>query len=191
MPSLLLVLNRIRGVQVLGALLWLLAASLFYPAGRVAAQSEAYAFETRYATIRYSDEADLLDFGKKTGGASVSLVRDRGKALSLIKENTDRIVFRVKALLDMHPELHFNISVHKSPDEVSGIYKDLGMTGAPPIAFYAHKSHTIFLSPDRLSDGIFAHEVAHAVINCYFAPPPPPQVQEILAQYVDKHLWGD
>lgn len=164
------------------------AASLFYPTGRATAEVQANAFETRYATIRYWDEADLIGFGKKTGAASIALVRDRDKALSLIKENTDRLVFRVKALLDMHPEFHFNVSVLRSTEEVRDIYRELGMTGTPPIAFYSHKSHTIFLSPDRLSDGIFAHEVAHAVINFYFAPPPPPQVQEILAQYVDKHL---
>lgn len=187
MPSFLIALNRMAGVLALRALFPLIAALLFCPAG-VAAEVQANAFETRYATIRYSIESDLIEFGKKTGSVSIALVRDRDKALSLVRENTDRIVFRVKALLDMHPEFHFNISILRSPEEVAGIYRELGMTGTPPIAFYSHKSHTIFLTPDRLSDGIFAHEVAHAVINFYFAPPPPPQVQEILAQYVDKHL---
>jgi hypothetical protein len=31
--------------------------------------------------------------------------------------------------------------------------------------------------------------MAHAVINFYFKVPPPAKMQEILAQYVDLHVW--
>jgi hypothetical protein len=65
------------------------------------------------------------------------------------------------------------------------------MLGAVPVAFYSHGSRTIVISIDDITDRILAHEIAHAVICAYFLPPPPVRMQEILAQYVDKHLWDD
>jgi hypothetical protein len=44
---------------------------------------------------------------------------------------------------------------------------------------------------DNVSDGVFAHEIAHAVIYKYFPRPPSSTAQEVLTQYVDKYLWSD
>lgn len=146
--------------------------------------------ETRYASIAYPGDKGLLDFVHTIAPASAVLVRDNAKAVETAKEHVDQIIFRVKVLLDMHPpDFHFNIIVYNTHDELKSAYWEFGMTGAAPVAFYRHKSRTIYLSLDKIAPGIFAHEVAHAVINAFFPSPPPAQVQEILAQYVDRHLW--
>ena len=62
------------------------------------------------------------------------------------------------------------------------------MIGTPPVAFYSHGMAGIYLTTERLNAGILAHEIAHAVINAYFVTPPPAKMQEILSQYVDRHL---
>lgn len=146
--------------------------------------------QTMYSTISYPDGDGLLDLGRRINKDSYGLVRDREKAAGMVREDVDRIVFRVKALLDMHPpDFRFDVVVFRTYGELKEAYRGLGMTGKAPVAFYRQKSHTIYLSLDKLTAGILAHEVAHAVINAFFAAPPPAQVQEILAQYVDRHLW--
>ena len=145
--------------------------------------------ETRYATVVFNDEADLYEFGRKLGGAGSMVSRTNPNVRAHIKESVDRIVFRVKALLDMHPEaMKFTIVIHSTEKALGDAYKSLGAIADPPIAFYSHKSRTIHIGLQNATDGVFAHEVAHAVINFYFTVPPPAQMQEILAQYVDRHL---
>lgn len=145
--------------------------------------------ETRYATIVFNDEADLLEFGRKLGGPGSVVSSTNPNVKIHIKESVDRIVFRVKALLDMHPDqMRFTVILHHTEKGLGDAYKGVGAMGDPPIAFYSHKSRTIHVGVQSATDGVFAHEVAHAVINFYFTVPPPAQMQEILAQYVDKHL---
>ncbi|MBI2401069.1 MAG: hypothetical protein HYV23_08470 [Deltaproteobacteria bacterium] len=145
--------------------------------------------ETRYALIVFTDEADLYEFGKKLGGPGSMVSRANPNVRAHVKESVDRIVFRVKALLDMHPDaMKFTIVLHSTEKGLNDAYRGLGAIADPPIAFYSHKSRTIHMILQDASDGVFAHEVAHAVINFYFTVPPPAQMQEILAQYVDRHL---
>jgi hypothetical protein len=91
----------------------------------------------------------------------------------------DRIIERVQEILDMHPD-HFKVTVKLDPKYDQG-----------NIAAYKPGLRTIHVFADRITDGVFAHEVAHAVICSYFSVPPPEKVQEILCQYVDRHLWED
>ncbi len=163
---------------------------MLFLSSAVLGQGPQNTLQTRYSTISYPDREGLLDFGRRIGPDSYGLVRDNAKAGEMVKEDVDRIVFRVKTLLDMHPPgFRFDIIVFNTYGEIKEAYRGLGMTGNAPVAFYRQKSHTIYLSLDRLTAGILAHEVAHAVINAFFTTPPPAQMQEILAQYVDRHLW--
>lgn len=151
---------------------------------------EFKAIETRYSTIHFRTDDDLTEFGKKTAPASSIIPRDRENAIIQIRENTDRIVYRVRLLLDMYPQdFNINIYVYPAYSDLKEIYKEKGAMGSPPIAFYSQRTKTVYLSLEKITDRILAHEIAHGVINSYFQTPPPAQMQEILAQYVDKHLW--
>lgn len=148
--------------------------------------------ETRYARVVFEDEADLYEFGRRLGGPGSMVSRENPNLHAHVKESVDRIVFRVKALLDMHPEqMRFIVLIHPTDRTLKEAYKGLGAVGDPPIAFYSHRSRTIHVGIKDATGGVFAHEVAHAVINSYFTVPPPAQMQEILAQYVDRHLLED
>ncbi len=147
-------------------------------------------YETLYSTVNYNQDVEIYEFGRRIGTSEAALVRDNQKALVLMKENIDRIVYRVKTILDMYPvAFHFNIFIYPNYNDVREVYRSKGMTGAAPISFYSDKAKTVYLSLENVTDRILAHEIAHAVINAYFYIAPPAQVQEILAQYVDKHLW--
>lgn len=133
-------------------------------------------FKTKYTTIYYNQDQDLSSFLWRIGGIKeVDIHTD----FTLAKNRIDRIVSQVEAILDMYPE-RFHIDIY-----ISAEYKE------GSIAFYSHKTKSITVFVDRITDGVLAHEIAHAVINSYFSIPPPKRIQEILTQYVDRHLWEE
>lgn len=139
------------------------------------AQSEKI-FKTKYSVIHYTQDKDLSDFLWRLGGTRFDFLNDT----NLARNRIDRIIERVEAILDMWPK-DFNIDVYLHRKELA--YNKF--------AYYEHRTKSIHASVDNASDGIFAHEVAHAVISQYFSSPPPSKAQEILTQYVDKYLWSD
>lgn len=147
---------------------------------------------TYYATIRYPEDALLTEFAAAISRSGPVLGDDVAKARKLSAEEVDKIVFRVKTLLDMYPvNFTFNVRLHTGYDSLREAYRETGGFGRSPIAFFTNSTNTIHLTVDDLNAGILAHEIAHAVINAYFPTPPPAKMQEILSQYVDKHLWDE
>jgi hypothetical protein len=71
------------------------------------------------------------------------------------------------------------------------IYLAGELLGPNRVAYYQYRTKEIHVSVHLVTDGVLAHEIAHAVIDRYFATPPSSKVQEILTQYVDRHLWSD
>ncbi len=132
-------------------------------------------FKTGYCDIYYGQDATLSGFIWRISGKRLNFEEDMGLARSRV----DRIVDRVQAILDMYPDA-LRIKILLYPEYKEG-----------DIASYSHKDNRIKVYADKVTDGIFAHEVAHAVICGYFDTPPPAKMQEILTQYVDRQLWDD
>ncbi len=133
-------------------------------------------FQTKYATIHYAEEKDIDDFIWRLGGQKREFV----SAPEMASYRIDRLVDRVQAILDMWPR-NFRITV----------YLHRGALTAQKVAYYEKETKIIHVAVDYMSDGVLAHEIAHADIEQYFPTPPPSKMQEILAQYVDQHLWND
>ncbi len=136
----------------------------------------AKVFQTKYTTIYYPLDKDIDDFIWRLGGQRTEF--DQNPQLASFR--IDRLVDRVQTVLDMRPK-NFQIAIH--------LYR--GPLSANQVAYYEKKTKTIHVSVDYASDGVVAHEIAHATIEQYFPIPPPSKMQEILAQYVDKYLWND
>src|SRR3972149_1865130 len=148
-------------------------------------------YGTQYSTIYYSDDKYFYDFTRKIGSGLQLFSEGQEKNPALAKNRVDRIVEQVQKILEMYPpEFHFKIYIYPSYKELKLIYMGIGNLGKSPIAFYNHKAKAVYVSLVDITDGVLAHEIAHAVINSSFAVPPPARMQEILAQYVDRHLWG-
>lgn len=153
----------------------IILAILFFLPVSVLAQSEK-TFITKYSTIHYSEDKDLDDFIWRLGGQRIDFSIDK----TLASNRVDRIVDRVKAILDMQPDkFKIDIYLHRGPLDKN------------KVAYYEHRNKSIYISVDYTTDGVLAHEVAHAIISQYFTPPPPSKIQEILTQYVDRYLWSD
>jgi hypothetical protein len=133
-------------------------------------------FKTNYSVIHYYEDKDLNDFLWRIGGKKF----EYSSNTTLARSRVDRIVERVENILDMHPK-GFNVD----------IYLRRGNLEINMVAYYESKTNSIFVSVDNVSDGVFAHETAHAIIYKYFPRPPSSTAQEVLTQYVDKYLWSD
>ena len=131
--------------------------------------------ETRHTRIRYLSDEDLTNFTWRISGRKGALP----ESAALIERAVDQIIERVMAILDMYPKMSLiDIILHPEYKEGS-------------IAAYSDKAGVIDVYADRVTDGVLAHEMAHAVICAYFDIPPPEKIQEILCRYVDKQLWSD
>ena len=129
---------------------------------------------TKFTVIRYADDQDLAKFCWRITGQRV-LTGGEG----LVRSRVDELVRRVEEILEMYPgNFRFTILLVNGNAEM-------------PVAQYSHGTRTVSVAVDRATDGVLAHEIAHAVICVYFPVPPPERAQEILAQYVDKHLYED
>ena len=148
--------------------------SILLVAAGLVAIAESSFFYTHFTTIHYGKDKDLSDLVWRLSGHRLY----NEERTSLARNRVDEIVDRVQALLGMYPEA-FHVDIYLRPYQKPG-----------DIASYCHETRTIDVAVDRVTDGILAHELAHAVINSYFKVPPPRKAQEILAQYVDRQLWG-
>ena len=102
----------------------------------------------------------------------------------------DALLARVKSILGMYPaSLNITIKIYKKRKEINAEYCRLTNTGDEECkSFYVYHFNTIFASEQDITDSIMAHEMAHAVVDNYFATTPPDKMSEILATTVDQHL---
>lgn len=136
----------------------------------------AKSFDTKYTTIYYNNDQDISDFVWRLGGQKVDFTTES----RLASYRVDRVIERVVNILDMRPgRLKINI------------YLERGELKPNRFAYFEPKTKSIHISVDNTTDGVFAHEVAHAVIDKNFGSALPEKVKEILTQYVDRYLWSD
>ncbi len=132
-------------------------------------------FHTRFSTIHYAQDKELSDLVWRISGRTIDGKGDT----DMVRSRVDEIVERVEGLLGMYPNA-LHVDLYLEPKYLGG-----------DIAQYSRDKKCITVAVDRVTDGVLAHEIAHAVINSYFQVPPPKKVQEILAQYVDRQLWSE
>ena len=135
----------------------------------------------------FSSFARVLRGEKKTEEEKTPTVIKRLQSMKVTQERIDAMVRRVSTILQLDPpDLHVSIYLYNTYDEVEKAYRELGHTGKAPRAFYSLKSGAVYLPTDGLTPPIFAHEIAHAIINA--THPLPLKLRDILAQYVYNHL---
>lgn len=101
----------------------------------------------------------------------------------------DRLLKRVKEILDMWPEkMDLKIRIFKDRNALNSEYYRLFGTTPDYKSFYIFKYDTIYISEEDMSDSVVAHEMGHAVVDHYFSKIPPAKISELMAQYVDLHL---
>jgi hypothetical protein len=153
---------------------------------------QAAEITTAFTRINYADEQLLNTFNQKISTSAFGFGFARKSASNsqeTAQKQVDQLVGRVQEILDMRPPgLKFTIELLPAPDDVRNTYMQLYQRRVDFIAFYSPRNETVYFAVNKLQRNVFAHEVAHAIIDRYFDKAPPVKIHELLAQYVEKQL---
>ena len=153
--------------------------------------------ETRFAKIFYQTLRDLkrLERSIDYGGGGTSLLgiipfTNGANPTSALSTKVDALAERVQEILDMRMRMgKVAIRVYSDKKQLHEAYYRLMGTACEVRAWYVFEENTMYINADDVHEGILAHEMAHAIIDHYFAVRPPKATAEILARYVDQHLY--
>lgn len=149
--------------------------------------------KSRYTTIIYSNESQLRKFNKEVSLGSLSYLMRNKTSIGFedeIKNKLDVLIEKVESILEMYPrEFKISIMLLDSDKEVQVIYQRKYGKNVDFIAFYSPRDKTIYLSLKDVELAVLAHELAHAVIDHYYGITTPAKIHEVLAQYVETHLF--
>ncbi len=155
--------------------------------------ASGFELTTQYATISYAQEDLLTQFNRQLSLGKISyLLRNKISITTedQVKNKIDVLIERVEAILDMHPDnFKIRIVILRSTADVKKAIKSTSSRDADLIAFYTPKGKTIYLAVSDVRLVVLAHEMGHAVIDAYFVVAPPAKIHEVLAQFVELHLY--
>ena len=153
--------------------------------------------ETKHAIIQYQSQAALRKFNRKIdysysgtglGGLFAGTQTDMK---SKIIQKIDALYQRVQEILDMRKrgQKKLIIDLYDDKKELGKRYKILYGGTLNARAWYVFELNTIFINSNDVHEGMLAHEMAHSIIDNFLTVRPPRATAEILAVYVDTHLF--
>ena len=138
-------------------------------------------YDTRHAVVIYSCDDDFCALEKKLKGGISMLASAGGPASSGLADRIDNIYEKVTRILGMDPGgKRISIEVIRSRGKAREACRGYR-------ACYVPSMKRVIVSVEDINSGMFAHELAHAIMDASGFPLPESS-QEILAQYVDVHL---
>ncbi|MBW1981976.1 MAG: hypothetical protein JRJ12_12230 [Deltaproteobacteria bacterium] len=188
-------MNRNRGTISLCQWLILLT-TLLVALSVKQAFAEEHVYHSKLVSIHYNDARLLQEFERKIRPTAFTRTLNKiflGQAgiseEATLGELVDTLFRRVQLILDMpQPDLRVHIRLLADQDEVSRVCSQVAGKFIKAPAFYYQKTNTIYLQTRKVSKGILAHEMGHAVVDHYFVIRPPSKIAEMLSQYVDREI---
>ena len=153
--------------------------------------------DTKYTEIRYHSIKDLnkfnnnVDFSISTMGLNWLFKKKSPNDIeNEIKQKVDAVYEKVQEILDMRKSMtKVTIYVSRDKQELRFLYQKIYKTPCHFRAWYVYDSNSVYVNADDVHEGILAHEIAHSIIDNYLLICPPKATTEILARYVDDHLF--
>ena len=153
----------------------------------------AFELTCQYATIYYEREDILRQFNNQLSFGRISyLLRNKTNTTTQdeVKNKVDVLIERVEAILDMHPDdFRIRVVILPSTADIKKAIKSTSSKDADLVAFYTPRGKTVYVSVSDIRLGVLAHEFGHAVVDAYFVVGPPAKIHEVMAQYVEIHLY--
>lgn len=153
--------------------------------------------ETKHTIIRFLSWEDLKWFNGRIdyspGSWSLKSLFSSPDPSSLkveLKNKVDALYERVQEILDMRRG-GGKVTINLYPDgkQLQGALRGIYHKQINLRAWYIYERNTIYLNVKDVHEGMLAHEMAHAIIDHYLIVRPPKATAEILARYVDEHLF--
>ncbi len=163
---------------------------------RFSLKSQWQRIETKHTIIQYETFEDLKDFDSNIdyspeGFSLLNLFSagDSDNPAGSLAKKLDSLYERVQQILDMRGMLKkVRINIYSNRRRLHEAYLSITGQECRVRAWYIFEVNTIYINIDDVDEGIIAHEMAHSIIDHYFAVRPPSATAEILATYVDQHL---
>jgi hypothetical protein len=157
--------------------------------------------KTKHTVVFYRDRGDLDVLEKKLRmGVFLGLFalskEVKNHSASLLKKKIDRIFESNQDVLEIKGmKERVNIYVHADQREVDLAHRDIikryemsPSAHQSHIAFYFHGEKAVHISLEKVTEGVLAHELGHAILDHHLLVPPPKVVGELVARHVEKHL---
>ena len=153
--------------------------------------------ETKHTIIHYQTLKDLkkfndkIDYGPGQSGFMGLFSRpDSNMLMDKIKKKSDSLFERAQEILDMRKAMQkVKIYLYSNKAQLHSAYYGIYKKKCRLRAWYLYQYHSIYINLEDLHEGILAHEMAHSIIDHYLITRPPGATAEILARYVDTHLF--
>ncbi|MCP4690154.1 MAG: hypothetical protein GY859_19030 [Desulfobacterales bacterium] len=150
--------------------------------------------QSRYTEIRYTSFKALKQFERDVDyskdGLGLGFFSSSKDPEATVKKKMDALYARVAEILDMRRGMKkVVIEVYDGKKALHQAYGRIVGGVCRVRAWYLFARNTIYINADDVHEGMLAHEMAHAIIDHYFNVRPPRASAEILARYVDAHLY--
>jgi hypothetical protein len=188
--------HRLRLLTIIQASIFLFVTTAF-AGSETAGKSSWKKIETRYTIIMFKSAKDLHRFDKKIDYSPnrAALLRLKGSSKSndpfdRLRLKVDAVFERAQEILEMQGRVK-SVVIRIYPDKKSLSDICFKITGKKCRirSWYIFNNRTIYANAKDTHEGILAHEMAHHIIDHYMNVRPPRATAEILARYVDKHLF--
>jgi hypothetical protein len=200
-------MNRTETYRISGPYLYLILLSLavvtLIPSLKPAWAQQV--FETQRAVILYDNPGDLLVLERRLRFSQVDKFQQsyfytqdpvQAALAPKLAAKIDGLLVKVCLILNRWPKKQDRLRIFLISDgkQVKQRYLALRpfaqnlLAYGPLEAFYEPRTRTIFLSVADIHAGILAHELAHFVLCESSAVPPPVELQEDWARYVETRI---
>jgi Zn-dependent peptidase ImmA (M78 family) len=107
-----------------------------------------------------------------------------------LKKKVDALYERVQEILDMRKRIKkVTINIFQNKKQLRAAYQEIYKKPCKLRCWYIYEYNAIYINANDLHEGMLAHEMAHSIIDHYLTVRPPRATAEILARYVDSHLF--
>lgn len=196
-----LAVNKNRRVILKGVTieLILLFPIFFLSLGNVAVgYAASIKIETKYTIMYFNTIPDMrkfsssVDFPSKIKiGVLFSTPTDDRVRRHLVNK-VDRLFRKAQAILGMRKRMpKVKVRVFSNKNQLQKKYFNLFKKKNNPRGWYIYRFNTVYLNVKDVHEGMLAHELGHAIIDNYLSVKPPRATAEILAKYVDIHLFDE
>lgn len=146
----------------------------------------------RHTIVAYQNLADLIAFNRQIRfGFQSGVPEGNYEALAaLVAGKMDALYERVQQILDMRGKsAKVTIQLHPDSRRLHETYQALFREQCPYRAWYLYEKKTVYVNVADVTAGMVAHEMGHHIIDHYLKVRPPAATAEILARYIDAHLF--
>ncbi len=153
--------------------------------------------ESRHIKVLYGDIADLENLERRIDYSPEAsflggLFRFSGSdnPAKAVKDKMDSLYERVQEILGMRKRIKkVTVKILPNTEAIRELLVRNFRIEHAVRAWYVFELNTIFVNAKDINEGVLAHEMAHAIIDNYLTVRPPRETAEILARYVDQHLY--